>query len=79
MEEQSCASTHPLGHTGPVTGTLYLYIVVMFSFLNISMGVRLVVMDLHLSEQELHLVCIIVTLNVMSFALIPTGEAAPFQ
>ena len=25
MEEQSCASTHPLGHTGPVTGSLYAY------------------------------------------------------
>jgi hypothetical protein len=24
MEEYSCTSTHPLGHTGPVTGTLYL-------------------------------------------------------
>jgi len=26
MEEQSYTSTHPLGHTGPVTGTLYLYL-----------------------------------------------------
>ena len=25
MEEQSYTSTHPLGHTGPVTGTLYLF------------------------------------------------------
>ena len=25
MEEYSYTSTHPLGHTGPVTGTLYLY------------------------------------------------------
>jgi hypothetical protein len=25
MEEQSYTSTHPLGHTGPVTGSLYLY------------------------------------------------------
>jgi len=24
MEEQSYTSTHPLGHTGPVTGSLYL-------------------------------------------------------
>ena len=24
MEEYSYTSTHPLGHTGPVTGTLYL-------------------------------------------------------
>ena len=24
MKEQSYTSTHPLGHTGPVTGTLYL-------------------------------------------------------
>ena len=26
MEECSYTSTHPLGHTGPVTGSLYLYI-----------------------------------------------------
>jgi len=26
MEEQSYTSTHPLGHTGPITGTLYLYL-----------------------------------------------------
>ena len=25
MEEQSYTSTHPLGHTGPVRGSLYLY------------------------------------------------------
>ena len=25
MEEYSYNSTHPLGHTGPVTGSLYLY------------------------------------------------------
>jgi len=25
MEEQSYNSTHPLGHTGPVTGSLYLF------------------------------------------------------
>jgi len=25
MEEYSYTSTHPLGHTGPVKGTLYLY------------------------------------------------------
>ena len=31
MEEQSYTSTHPLGHTGPVTGSLYLllYAVIM--------------------------------------------------
>ena len=26
MEEQSYTYTHPLGHTGTVTGTLYLYL-----------------------------------------------------
>jgi len=26
MEEKSYSSTHPLGHTGPVTGSLYLYL-----------------------------------------------------
>ena len=25
MEELSYTSTHPLGHTGPVTGTFYFY------------------------------------------------------
>jgi len=25
MEQYSYTSTHPLGHTGPVTGSLYLY------------------------------------------------------
>jgi len=27
MEEYSYTSTHPLGHTGPVTGSLYLFLV----------------------------------------------------
>ena len=26
MEEYSYTSTHPLGHSGPVTGSLYIYI-----------------------------------------------------
>jgi hypothetical protein len=26
MEEQSYTFIHPLGHTGPVTGSLYLYL-----------------------------------------------------
>ena len=26
MEEYSYTFTHPLGHTGPVTGTLYLFL-----------------------------------------------------
>jgi len=26
MEEYSYTSTHPLGHTGPVTGSLYLFL-----------------------------------------------------
>jgi len=26
MEEYSYTCTHPLGHTGPVTGSLYLYL-----------------------------------------------------
>ena len=28
MEEKSYTSTHPLGHTGPVTGSLYLHFLV---------------------------------------------------
>ena len=31
MEEYSYTSTHPLGHTGPVTGKLYLYLTVNLS------------------------------------------------
>jgi hypothetical protein len=30
MEEKSYTSTHPLGHTGPVTGLLYLYLTVVY-------------------------------------------------
>jgi len=35
MEKQSYTSTHPLGRTGPVTGSLFLYIsfLVLFFFL----------------------------------------------
>ena len=33
MEEYSNTSTHPLGHTGPVTGTLYLYLYISFRVL----------------------------------------------
>ena len=29
MEEYSYTSTHPLGHTGPVTETLYLYLIII--------------------------------------------------
>ena len=29
MEELSYTSIHPLGHTGPVTGSLYLYIYII--------------------------------------------------
>jgi len=31
MEEYSYTSTHPLGHTGPVTGSLYLYLLPMYN------------------------------------------------
>ena len=31
MEEYSYTCTHPLGHTGPVTGTLYLYLSIISS------------------------------------------------
>jgi len=30
MEEQSYTSNHPLGHTGPVKGSLYLYMYIYF-------------------------------------------------
>jgi hypothetical protein len=29
MEESCSTSTHPLGHTGPVTGSLYLYLLLL--------------------------------------------------
>jgi hypothetical protein len=32
MEEQSYTSTHPLGHTGPLTGSLYLCLYVLTFF-----------------------------------------------
>ena len=32
MEEYSYTSTHPLGHTGPVTGSLYLYLLFFLYF-----------------------------------------------
>ena len=35
MEEYGYTSTHPLGHTGPVTGTLYLY---MYIFAHVDPG-----------------------------------------
>jgi len=34
MEEQSYTFTHPLGHTGPVTGTLYLYFTLLVNQTN---------------------------------------------
>ena len=38
MEEQSYTSTHPLGHTGPVTGKRYLYL-----YLQINLHVNMVI------------------------------------
>ena len=29
MEEYSYTSTHPLGHNGPVKGSLYLYLIII--------------------------------------------------
>ena len=29
MEEESYTSTHPLGHTGPVTESLYFYLYIV--------------------------------------------------
>ena len=37
MEEYSYTSTHPLGHTGPVTGLLYLYILLLIQYSPIAM------------------------------------------
>ena len=33
MEEYSYTSTHPLGHTGPVTGSLYVYLLKVSSLI----------------------------------------------
>ena len=35
MEDQSYTSTHPLGHTGPVTVSLYLYLYLMVNSANV--------------------------------------------
>ena len=35
MEEQNYTSTHPLGHTGPVTGSLYLYLIYIYIYIYI--------------------------------------------
>ena len=35
MEEQSYTCTHPLGHTGPLMGSLYLY---LYLYLNQNCG-----------------------------------------
>jgi len=32
MEEKSYTSTHPLGHTGPVTGSLYLLYIYIYIY-----------------------------------------------
>ena len=40
MEQYSYTSTHPLGHTGPVTGSLYLYLFTSFVSLWISRDSR---------------------------------------
>jgi len=34
MEEYSYISTHPVGHTGPVTGSLYLFLLIFKGFLS---------------------------------------------
>ena len=36
MEEYSYTSTHPLGHTGPVTGKFYLYLLYTYIFVTQS-------------------------------------------
>ena len=39
MEEYSYTSTHPLGHTGPVTGALYLFNYISRILLKVSENV----------------------------------------
>jgi len=36
MEETNYTSTHPLGHTGPVTGSLYLFVVLVVLFIKLT-------------------------------------------
>ena len=36
MEEYSYTSTHPLGHTGPVTGSLYIYLFFFTKYIYIN-------------------------------------------
>ena len=35
MEEYSYTSTHPLGHTGPVTGSLYIFYLYIYIYIYI--------------------------------------------
>jgi len=38
MEEESYTSTHPLGHTGSVTGNLYLYLLPLMDIQVVGYG-----------------------------------------
>ena len=38
MEEYSYICTHPLGHTGPVTGSLYLYLLLSLEYLKVGLS-----------------------------------------
>jgi len=44
MEEYSYTSTHPVGHTGPVTESLYLYLLITMKVIvtiNLSIELRI--------------------------------------
>jgi len=40
MEEYSYTSTHPLGHTGPVTGTLYLLLIYNIHYIHFYISLK---------------------------------------
>ena len=49
MEEHSYTSTHPLGHTGPVTGALYLYLYIYIYIFVLSIHKTMCVLSIHVS------------------------------
>jgi len=56
MEEYSYTSTHPLGHTGPVTGSLSLYLLLLLLLLLYYYYYCLLQLSFHLVAVDITLV-----------------------
>ena len=52
MEEYSYTSTHPLGHTGPVTGTLYLLPLYIYIYVCVCVCVCVYLRIIHKKKAE---------------------------